>query len=208
MNKISLFLILLISGLLFTGCSTTVTAEDVYRSVDADKGLSGAKNITVELSKKGMVVSGSEISVLARITQNSFSVDTVPEDVELQYTIDNIAFNPTGSMVMKAHLVLGPDSSLPALLPMQGGTIYVAKDYGFVPGAINSQNITVKIDPSVGHTDIAGLRFGREVILNIWEDGSIEVDKEGVEATDKDGVRWISKKVNFDGKRAILMVKP
>lgn len=207
MNKIFTFALVFILGSLMFACSGSVSPESIYHSVNTDLGLSGAKNITVELSQDGMIVRGSDISVLARITQRSFAIDTLPENADLQYKIDNIALNPTGSMVMKAHLILGPDSSLPALLPMQGGTIFNPSDYGFVPGVVNSQNITIKINQNVGHTEIAGLSFKQEVVLNIWEDGIIEVDKEGVAATDKDGASWISKKVKYEGKQAILMVR-
>ncbi len=207
MNKNQLLVIVVCFVLIFSGCSKTVTAEDVYHSIDVDSGLSGAKNITVELSKNGMIVRGSEISVLARITQNSFAIDTVPEDIELAYTIENIALNPSGSMVMKANLVLGPDSSLPAFLPMQGGMIFVPKDYGFVPGAVDSQNITVNFDPKYGAPEVGGLKFRKDVVLNIWEDGIIEVDKEDVIAIDQGGFEWISKLVNFEGKEVILIVR-
>ena len=63
------------------------------------------------------------------------------------------------------------------------------------------------INKEVGHTDFAGLRFQAPASINIWKDGTIEVDAEGVEVTDKLGNKWVSRKVSIGGKRSIVMVR-
>lgn len=74
--------------------------------------------------------------------------------------------------------------------------------------APGSSNMLIVINKNVGYTDYAGLRFKQEVTVNIWEDGIVEVDKEGIEVSDKKGANWISKKVKMEnGKVAIVMVR-
>lgn len=70
-----------------------------------------------------------------------------------------------------------------------------------------STNIKVVIGKDVGRTDYGGLNWRDEVVLNIWTDGIIEVDREGVEAPDSSGTKWISKRVRINDKDAIVMVR-
>ncbi len=46
-------------------------------------------------------------------------------------------------------------------------------------------------------------------MINIREDGTVEVDKEGIEALDKIGHAWISKKVRIRGEdsTSIVMIR-
>lgn len=75
-----------------------------------------------------------------------------------------------------------------------------------VPDSLGSKEIHVVVNPAVGSTNLAGLRFRKSCVVNIWKDGIVEVDIEGVEATNSAGVRYFSRKVRFAGRIAILMV--
>jgi hypothetical protein len=77
----------------------------------------------------------------------------------------------------------------------------------YFPDSLGSTGIHVEIDNKVGHTTLAGLQFKSACIINIWPDGTIEVDKEGVTATDKAKNSYISRKTNIGDKQAIVMVK-
>ncbi len=80
----------------------------------------------------------------------------------------------------------------------------------YCPDALGSQNIHILIK-DLGYTDYAGLRFKDEVVLNIREDGSIEADREGIEAVDvqRSNTTWISRKVKSEDSSTpvILMVR-
>ena len=116
-----------------------------------------------------------------------------------------------GVFIAKANIDLGEDSSVPAKLFLGKINMFpvppsVFKLYGLMPGAANSQKVSVKVNKSVGHTEIVGLRFKQEVTLHIWVDGTVEVDKEKIFATDNDGGEWVLKKVRVGGKVAIVMI--
>ena len=110
-------------------------------------------------------------------------------------------------MYMQVVIALGEGSSLPAQIPMQGASIFTPKLYGPLPDALGSQDITVKINAQVGHTRFAGLDFRQEAVLGVWEDGIVEVDREGVEAADESGTVWISKQVEVEDEVAIVMIR-
>ena len=103
-----------------------------------------------------------------------------------------------GSYQIKA---LGNDSHLPAKMSLDG------KVSGFYPAALGSENIKIVINKKVGYTEIAGLKFRQEATMNIWKDGTVELDREGVEAADKNNISWISKRVTSGGKNAIVIVR-
>jgi len=193
---------------LIVGCTPTVSLEDLYRSDVTALKSGSARNIAVEQTADGMKITGSEISVLALITTSSFKLKTEPQDAELKYTIGQMKLDSgSGALILEANLILGEDSTVPALLPMKGAAFFAPKAYGFAPGAPGSQNVTVKINPATGHTHVAGLAFNQEVVLNIWEDGTVEVNKAGIVASDKDGNEWISKKAKVGDKIAIVLIK-
>lgn len=78
------------------------------------------------------------------------------------------------------------------------------------PDTLGARNIQIGINEEVGHTNVAGLRFTEEATINIWEDGTVEVAREGVEVTDKDGTTWVSKEVKLkelEDKVATVVVK-
>jgi hypothetical protein len=69
------------------------------------------------------------------------------------------------------------------------------------PGSLSNK-------PDGDNTDVAGLKSKQEVVLNVWEDGTVEVSKEGVIATDARGQQWYSKKVRLRDKIAIIFLYP
>jgi hypothetical protein len=194
---------------LVVGCSKGIAPEDMYRYSPEYPQDSGARNVTVEQTPGGIRVSGSGVSLLfVPPTRSSFKVDVEPEDAPIQYQVGKIPLDSsTGAMYMQIVMTLGEGSSLPAQIPMQGATVFTPKLYGPFPDALGSQDITVKINEQVGHTRFAGLEFRQEAVLAVWEDGIVEVDKEGVEASDGSGTAWISKQVQVEGEDAIIMVR-
>jgi hypothetical protein len=194
---------------LVVGCTKGIAPEDMYRYSPEYPQDSGAKNVTVEQTPGGIRVSGSGVSLLfVPPTRSSFKVDVEPEDASIQYQVGKIPLDSsTGAMYMQIVMTLGEGSSLPAQIPMQGATVYTPKLYGPFPDALGSQDVTVKINEQVGHTRFAGLEFRQEAVLAVWEDGIVEVDREGVEASDGSGTAWISKQVQVEGEDAIIMVR-
>lgn len=93
------------------------------------------------------------------------------------------------------------DSYVPGVLSTE--------DKGMVqlPDVPNSKNIKIAINKEVGYTDYAGLRFEQQATVNVWDNGTVEVDREGVQASDKSGILWISKKIPLEFKEFIVMVK-
>jgi hypothetical protein len=76
-----------------------------------------------------------------------------------------------------------------------------------VPDALGSKNIHIIVEPGGGPTSFAGLDFTTSCMLNIWKDGSLEVDNEGIEASDSSGGHYVVQAVTQDGKRSMLMVR-
>lgn len=194
---------------LVVGCTKGVAPKDIYRYSPEYPQESGAKNVTVEQTPGGIRVSGSGVSLLfIPPTRSSFKVDVEPEDASITYKVGKIPLDSsTGAMYMQIVMTLGEGSSLPAQIPMQGATIFTPELYGPFPDALGSQDITVKINEQVGHTRFAGLEFRQEVVLDVWEDGVVEVDREGVEASDEGGTVWISKEAKVEDEVAIIMVR-
>jgi hypothetical protein len=212
MNKkqvlLSIWTILFLT-VLVVGCTKNVAPEDIYRYSPEYSQESGAKNVTVEQTPGGIRVSGSEVSMLfIPPTRSSFKVDIEPEDASVKYKVNKIPLDSsTGALYMQVVMTLGEDSSLPAQIPMQGASILAPELYGPFPDALGSQDITVKINEQVGHTRFAGLEFRQEAVLDVWEDGIVEVDGEGVEASDEGGTVWISKEVEVEDEVAIIMIR-
>ena len=75
-----------------------------------------------------------------------------------------------------------------------------------VPDAPGSKNIRVVVNEKVGSTRCAGLAFAAGCTVSIAKDGVVEVDKEGVRAKDGFGGVYVSRKMQWEGTRAIVMV--
>jgi hypothetical protein len=72
-----------------------------------------------------------------------------------------------------------------------------------VPG---SRNLRVVVDPKVGGTRVAGLTFKRAVAMNIWKDGTVVVNRTGVQAIDDQGNPYLSTRIKIRGASAIVMI--
>ena len=117
---------------------------------------------------------------------------TSPSAVGLARNI-SVREEPDGKFTMKA---LAKDSVLPGPPP------------ALPPGAPGSSLLHVLINPAVGHTTLAGLRFQDTATVNIQPDGSVQVERPGVRATDLQGNRFVSESLPLpDGKREIVLVK-
>ena len=77
----------------------------------------------------------------------------------------------------------------------------------YIPDTLGATNIQIIVNKKVGYTTIAGLMFKNSCIINIWDDGTIEVDKEGIEASTEEGVAYFSKAIDINNKNAVVMVK-
>jgi hypothetical protein len=129
--------------------------------------------------------------------KSEYSGPQIAKDLEV-WTDNN------GSLEGKA---LSNNASIPSEISVDDAVSGSIKRSKMFPDALGSQNIKIKIDEAVGYTEFAGLKFKKEATINIWKDGTIEVDHEGIEATDVSGTRWISKKIGVDGKNVIVIVK-
>ena len=92
-------------------------------------------------------------------------------------------------------------TTIPVVIGPNGSMSYCIDGLG-------SQNIQIAIDKKVGYTYIPRLKFKQEAVINIWKDGLVEVDKEGVEVTGPNGSKLISKKVKINNEKfAIVLIK-
>ena len=75
------------------------------------------------------------------------------------------------------------------------------------PDTPKSSGISLLIDPAVGGTDFAGLRFLAATTAAISEKGRVELDREGVEAIDSAKATWISRSATANGRPPYVLVK-
>lgn len=92
-------------------------------------------------------------------------------------------------------------SHVPATMDFSGGGVRY-----FVEG-LGSRNVKVKVNKELGFTTYVGLKFKADVTLNVRKDGTIEVDREGVEALEGKDRLMISRQVTLNGKPAIVMIE-
>jgi len=209
---ILLFSLLLLPGL--SGCGAisnvilpTVSESEVFHTADkisAEYG--GSRNVTVEQLPDGMRATGAERAALIKIGSMSFSLGPDPEGTEFEaeilgFTIDS----RTGEIYTIVVVHLGSDSLILATAP--NSPHFDPKMVGFLPGAPNSENISVMINSAVGYTEVAGLRFREEVTLNVWENGIVELDRENVTVSDISGQQWVSRRVRIGEQSATLLIK-
>lgn len=86
-------------------------------------------------------------------------------------------------------------------MPLEGGEVRS------FPDALGSENIHVIVNPSKGYTGLAGLRFQANAVINVWKDGTIEADREDINATDEGGGKYVSKRIRQGDKDATVMVR-
>lgn len=76
-----------------------------------------------------------------------------------------------------------------------------------LPDELNSRNIKVVVNNKLGYTTFAGLRFRHDASVNVWEDGTVEVDRKDVEAEDRMLIKYVSRKVRLKGKTVFVMMR-
>lgn len=77
----------------------------------------------------------------------------------------------------------------------------------YVPDALGSEGIRVLVDKEVGFTTLAGLKFRQDCVINVWKDGTIEVDRVGVTATDDANAHYVSQEAKIKNTPSIVMVQ-
>jgi hypothetical protein len=212
------------------GCGTTsnipsVSEGNVFHTLDEiDATFMGSRNVTVEQLPNGMrKATGSERAALIEAGLDRASLELNPEETGGQASVLGYMINPRiGNVYLIVTVHLGSDSSILALAPdfprfdpvttfgfLPGPNIplKINSAVSLLPGAPNSENISVKINPAIGYTEVAGLRFREEVRLNVWENGIVELDKENVSVSDIYGQKWISKRVRVGEQSVILLIK-
>ena len=209
---ILLLSLLLLPGLLGCGAISNLTApvvteDEVFHTLDeisAEYG--GSRNVTVEQIPGGMRAVGAERTAIVTIGSASFDLGPEPEGSEFQASVLGFIIDRhTGDWVFIVTIELGRDSSILALAPQVFP--FDPDGVGFVPGAPGSENVSVIVNPVVGYTEVAGLRFTEEVTLNVWENGIVELDRENVVVADINGRQWISKRARLGEQSAILLVR-
>ncbi|MEW6455135.1 MAG: hypothetical protein AB1410_00275 [Acidobacteriota bacterium] len=95
---------------------------------------------------------------------------------------------------------LGKNSLVATVKDLKTGKMIFMPD---VPGA---KELHIKVSEDVGYTTVAGLQFEQDCVINIWNDGTIEVDREGVQATSLNNKRWISLKIPVKDKNEYIVM--
>ena len=71
---------------------------------------------------------------------------------------------------------------------------------------LGSSNIKITINKAIGYTEYAGLKFRSEVVVNIWKEGTIELNREGVEVSNTQERHWVSRKLRFGKNESIVLI--
>jgi len=191
----------------------TVSEGDVFHTMEQiDLEFGRSRNITVEQLPNGMRATGPEGAALIEIGNRSFSLG--PEGDRNEFQADILGFQvESGRYYFIIAVHLGPDSSILAVAPDPNANCppfvpcFDSEKVGFFPGAPGSENVSVIINPALGYTEVAGLRFREEVTLNVWENGIVELDRENIAVSDINGQQWISKRVRIGEETAILLIR-
>lgn len=73
--------------------------------------------------------------------------------------------------------------------------------------APGSSHIHVEIDPELGRTRYAGLRFTTPCTLAVDRDGTLRAESEGIVGTDADGYAWESTELLHRGRRRVVFLR-
>ena len=138
-------------------------------------------------------------------------IATLPESASVDFTLEQSVLSSSyGTLFNQGYYHLGEDGLLPAQVVASPPMISPSPEKLYIPypDALGSQNIHIRYTQSNGDPPrFAGLRWiGRNIRLDVWDDGTIEVIREGVKAIDDDSNWWISKKVGGEID-AIVMVR-
>ncbi len=76
-----------------------------------------------------------------------------------------------------------------------------------IPDLPGSTGIHVLVNPKVGYTTVAGLRFKKNAIIDIWDDGVVQVHQANIPASDEEGNKYVSRRMTVNERKAIVMVR-
>lgn len=182
-------------------------AERSYRHKSNYKGATGARKITVRSTTDGLEVKAGSGTFLSRPGRE---VEMTPRDARLSFVTGGIEFDQESfGFTSSVSLEFKDGVVLPALLLLASGSQGLqAKGIKAVfPDAAKSSEVSLVVDPAVGATSYAGLRFGSPCIVGIKDDGRVEVDREGVVATDASSATWVSRSLAADGSAPFVLIK-
>jgi hypothetical protein len=100
-------------------------------------------------------------------------------------------------MLNKGYFQIGAEGILPAQTPASEVPVGLPEGlYKACPDAYGSENIIVLRGGDDSPSEYAGLWWLRkEVVVNVWDDGTVEVTGAGIRALDIDNTSWISERV-------------
>lgn len=181
--------------------------ENAYKHASQFSGSEGATRIAIESRESGFTVYAGTVKVhVDPINDGEFRIKSEPENAAFKFELSALKMDEkTGELWSYVNLKLENGSILPAkwrksLLGAEG----VAAVF---PDARNSTAISIRVNPGIGYTEYAGLRFKKAVTAAIRSDGTVEVDSEGIEATDKAGQMWVSRGVMIADRKTFVMWK-
>jgi hypothetical protein len=184
-----------------------VAIRTAYKHVSEFSGKTGAARITIESRDSGYTVTAGSVKVMVNVTQDKQSVKVDPENTSFKFSLSSLNMDPaTADLWSHVTLMLDNGSTLPAKYKKSsfGGEEGIVAIY---PDAPNSTAVSIRVDPRLGYTEYAGLRFKKAATAAIRGDGTVEVDADGLEATDNANQRWSSRKVVIDSKPTFVMCK-
>jgi hypothetical protein len=184
-----------------------LVAERAYRFKAGYKGKAGARRIVVQSTAAGLQVKAGSVAFLSRQGED---VEMTPRDARLSFTVEGFEFDRASfAMASRVTLEFKDGVVLPARLLMQdgGSGLQAAGIKAVYPDAVKSSEISIVVDPAIGSTAYGGLRFGSPAVVGTSEDGRVEVDREGITATDASGAVWVSRSLAADGFAPFVLVR-
>ncbi|MFC1879596.1 hypothetical protein ACFLZW_06740 [Chloroflexota bacterium] len=196
-----------------THCSST---ENIYRYESKCPIDLGAKNLVI-IHKRGV------LTVAGFNDQGDLELDksiSFYQEKEIGFTkislegysdivAEETVLDPNwGVIVNKGYFQIGADGILPAQTPASEVPVGMPEGlYRACPDAYGSENIIILRGGDNSSSKFAGLWWlNKEVVANVWEDGTVEVTGLGISAIDINENKWVSKRIG--GKvDAFVMVK-
>jgi hypothetical protein len=201
----SSFALIFLFAFALPGCRRS-SPEVAYKHASEFSESEGAAGIAIESRESGYTIYARTVKILVDpIKENEFRIKTEPENAAFTFKLSTLKMDPkTGDLWSYVSLTLENGSTLPAKWRKGIGGEGIVSVY---PDARNSSNVSIRVNPAIGYTEYAGLRFKKAATVAIASDGAVEVDSEGVEATDRAGQMWISRGVMIGERKAFVMCK-
>lgn len=185
-----------------------LVGERSYRYKSGYKGVAGAHKVTVQSTTNGLQVRAGSVTFLSRPGRE---VKMTPGDARLSFVMgEEIEFDGASfGFASFVSLQFQSGVVLPArlLLRSDGQGLQASGIRAVFPDAAKSAEVSLVIDPAVGATAYAGLRFGSPVVVGINEDGRVQVNHEGITATDSSGALWASRSLAADGSPPFVLIR-